>query len=242
MEWSSWHHRKGLGLLEGASGRRLVPAPAAARRRNLRIAALFSLGSVCFALGSLPPLAEALRDHAALVFFVGSLFFSAAAALQFHEAANAGPDPEGLARTRRLARFRGESTGWWATAVQLVGTLAFNVSTFAAVLALPTRGEVALVWAPDVFGSLCFLVASALALNEVCRWFVCWEPASAEWQVAVLNLVGSVAFGVSAVAARIVLSTGEVANASLVNATTFVGAACFLVGAVLLPRAVRGAA
>jgi hypothetical protein len=241
VEWSSWHHRKELGLLDAATRVRLDPAPGSARRRNAWIAGLFMVGSLCFAAGSLPPLAEALRDNAALVFFVGSVFFTSAAYLQFHEAANAGPDPEGRARTHRVARLRAESTGWWATAVQLVGTVAFNVSTLSAVFELSTRREVTLVWAPDVFGSVCFLVASALALNEVCRRVVCWEPGSPEWQVAALNMVGSVAFGVSAFGARIVPSTGDVANVSLVNWTTFLGAACFLSGAALLPRAVTSA-
>ena len=53
--------------------------------------------------------------------------------------------------------------------------------------------------------------------------------------VAALNMLGSVAFGISAVAARYVPSTGESANLALVNLGTFLGAVCFLVGAVLLP-------
>ena len=48
------------------------------------------------------------------------------------------------------------------------------------------------------------------------------------------NLVGSVAFGVSAVAGFIIPSTGELAHAELSNLGTFVGALCFLAGAVLL--------
>ena len=48
-------------------------------------------------------------------------------------------------------------------------------------------------------------------------------------------MLGSVAFGVSAVAARYLPSTDEPANLALVNLGTFLGAVCFLVGAVLLP-------
>jgi hypothetical protein len=47
-------------------------------------------------------------------------------------------------------------------------------------------------------------------------------------------LVGSVAFGVSAVASFIVPTTGLPRNIVLVNLGTFVGGLCFLLGAVLL--------
>ena len=53
----------------------------------------------------------------------------------------------------------------------------------------------------------------------------------------VANLLGSVAFGVSAVAAYVVPATDDVWNAELSNLGTLVGAICFLVGAILLmPR------
>ena len=50
-----------------------------------------------------------------------------------------------------------------------------------------------------------------------------------------VNMAGSIAFGVAAVAARYLHTTGELANIELVNLGTFIGAICFLVGAVLLP-------
>jgi H+/gluconate symporter-like permease len=52
-----------------------------------------------------------------------------------------------------------------------------------------------------------------------------------------LNMVGSVFFGVSAITSFILPDTGEVLNADATNATTFLGAVCFLVGgALLMPR------
>ena len=48
------------------------------------------------------------------------------------------------------------------------------------------------------------------------------------------NLVGSVAFGVSAVAGDINPSTGQLHNAERSNLGTFIGALCFLAGALLL--------
>ncbi|MBK9558021.1 MAG: hypothetical protein IPO44_00030 [Candidatus Microthrix sp.] len=54
--------------------------------------------------------------------------------------------------------------------------------------------------------------------------------------------MGSIAFGVSAVAARYLPTSGQPANIALVNASTFVGALCFLGGSMLLPvEAAKGA-
>jgi hypothetical protein len=47
-------------------------------------------------------------------------------------------------------------------------------------------------------------------------------------------LVGSVAFGVSAVAGYISPATGQLRNADRANLGTLVGAVCFLIGALLL--------
>jgi hypothetical protein len=48
------------------------------------------------------------------------------------------------------------------------------------------------------------------------------------------NLAGSVAFGISAAAGYINASTGQLKNADRSSLGTFVGAVCFLVGALLL--------
>ncbi|NLP83025.1 hypothetical protein HF576_04135 [Microbacterium sp. CFH 90308] len=52
--------------------------------------------------------------------------------------------------------------------MQLAGTALFNVSTFAATReSLALDQEKHLIWAPDLWGSVCFLVASALACKSV---------------------------------------------------------------------------
>jgi hypothetical protein len=166
VEFAAWHHRKGHGLIDrSARGARRIEwwAP---RRRGWWIAALFMIGSACFALGSFPATATWLGASAAYVFFVGSLFFTSAAYLQYYEATNEGEALDGTGRTHRLVGIRATSLGWWATAIQLVGTLAFNVSTFSPLLDLSVLQEEVLVWAPDMIGSACFLVASTLVIME----------------------------------------------------------------------------
>jgi len=90
------------------------------------------------------------------------------------------------------------------------------------------------VWRPDALGSIAFLVASGLALMEARRGVVAGRPKARTWKSCVANMVGSVAFGVSAVASYVVPATGNVWNAELTNLGTFVGAVCFFIGAILL--------
>ena len=57
---------------------------------------------------------------------------------------------------------------WWSAAVQWVGTLEFNLSTFAAlVTGLSASQQKRLVWSPDFYGSALFLASSVLALVAV---------------------------------------------------------------------------
>lgn len=193
-----------------------------ARAAAVRVGVLFGVGSVCFALGSLPGyVADLPAAVVAWTFAVGSVFFTSAAALQ-------------LAGTDRALRWD-RRAGW----VQLVGTVCFNVSTFAATRDLAEPEARRLVWAPDVYGSVCFLVASGIAYALARRG---GQPRSAGWWVAALNLAGSVAFGVAAVAARYVGDSTDPTNLALVNVGTFLGAVAFLAGAALLPASVTPAA
>jgi len=179
------------------------------------VAVLFMVGSACFALGAVPAYLDLVGVKAdGVTFFVGSLFFTSAAALQL------------WLSTDRAQR--------WAGGVQFVGTLLFNVSTFAALNASLSADQADhRVWTPDVLGSIAFLVASALAYAEVRRPWLRWRPLDLGWSIATLNMVGSIAFGVSAAAAY-VLSNDTLRDAQRANAGTFVGAICFLVGAALL--------
>jgi hypothetical protein len=176
------------------------------------------IGSACFALGAAPGYAGAVGPTAdGITFFVGSLFFTSAAFLQF------------------LDGRRGPSLDLWAGSIQLAGTVFFNFSTAHALLTNLNASQTDnLVWRPDAFGSICFLVASQLAYMAVGRAWVSWRPRDLDWWPALLNLLGSVAFGISAVASYVIVDSGMVRNVERANLGTFVGALCFLVGAFLL--------
>ena len=148
----------------------------------------------------------------AVTFFTGSLFFTAAGFLTYREAVDAGPQAPTVAR-RRFFVFQPRRIDWWATAVQLAGTLFFNVSTGNAVrVDLTAKAANQHVWRPDAVGSVCFLVASALAWLEVCHGWTAWRPRSWSWWITLVNLIGSVAFGVSAVAGYMSPATGSRAS------------------------------
>jgi YrhK-like protein len=234
--FTAWRHRKGHGLVAAeAVDRFQITRLWAPERIGWWIAVLFMIGSLCFALGSVPAFASAVGDADVWVFFVGSLFFTSAAYLQYFEASNQGDDVRGAVRSRRPLGVRLVSLGWWAAATQFLGTLWFNLTTFAGTRdALSLSQQEALVWAPDAIGSILFLIASAFAVLEardgIRRG---WRP-SLETAIAGANMVGSIAFGISAMAAFIDPASGELLNVAAANAMTFLGAALFFVGAFML--------
>jgi hypothetical protein len=184
-----------------------------------RIAWLFMIGSACFAIASVPGYAELSDRASAITYAIGSVFFTAAA----------------------FEQLRTSERHWldrWSALVQFAGTILFNVNTFIAVDEhLDPHAQDVLVWTPDAIGSACFLVASGLA----------WYAVKAERgerrtrKIADLNLWGSVAFGVSAIASYVVDDTGEFVNATIASFGTFVGAICFFAAAWMLRPQSSGA-
>lgn len=206
----------------------------APRDRSWWIGVLFAIGSTLFALGVVPAYANAIGVRAdGLTFFVGSVFFTSAGFLQYRSAVDAVPAER--RRGRRVLVWLPDSVDWQATAWQSAGTLAFNVSTAVALgAAVGSDRYRHHVWRPDAVGSVCFLVASTLAWFEACQGWAAWRPRSLAWWITLANLAGSVAFGVSAVAAFVQPGTTDLLSAPVSNLGTLIGAVLFLAGAVLL--------
>ena len=173
---------------------------------------LFGAGSACFVIGPFPGYAELVGAAAdGVTFFVGSILFTAGGLVQTSLSFPARRQPGG-----------GRSA-WWAAVIQSAGTLFFNVSTFRAMeTALSNADYDRLVWRPDAFGSVCFLVSGVIAYRA---------GRGQGWQPAV-NLIGCVFFGISAVAGYVVPSTGSMLDLAAANWNTALGAACFLACAV----------
>jgi hypothetical protein len=202
------------------------------------LSACFALGSLAFAAASIASQwASAPRSWIGVAFFAGSLFFTAGAGAQYRQAAaaeRARPRQEGPLHRLRPASWAPGAADQPAAIIQLAGTLFFNVSTFQAMKhGLTAEQENLRVWTPDVIGSICFLVSSQLAFAAICGCWLCVRRRLRDWRIAALNLVGSVAFGASAVAALVVPASDEPVDAAVANATTTLGALCFLAGALL---------
>jgi hypothetical protein len=190
------------------------------------VALLFALGSFCFVLGSVP----LYYDHVdptvvGVTYFVGSLLFTSAATLQVR----------GSRTTGALFARNPDRVNWWSAAVQWVGTLEFNLSTFAALVAgLSASQQRRLVWSPDFIGSALFLASSVLALIAVGMAVATRRDRGIAW----LNMLGSIMFGIAAVAAYVLPTTGEPINIGWVNAGTALGGVCFFAASVWMGRPV----
>lgn len=205
------------------------------------MAALFAVGSSCFLAAALASLwSSTPRDAIGVTFFAGSVCFTSAAYLQHWLALRSAPPwRRGSSWSPwRPSRWPTRHVDVLASLIQLAGTLLFNVNTFEAMKDGFTPLQANLrVWTPDAIGSVCFLVSSQLAFSNVCRRWFATGPRTRDWWIGLLNLLGSVAFGVSALASLIQPSTNEPVSATIANAATAAGALGFLLGALLLyPR------
>jgi hypothetical protein len=182
------------------------------------------VGSACFFIGPFPGFVQLVGPGAdGVVFFAGSIFFTVAAGLEVREA------------TLRRGRRFGTDPSWWSAAIQFVGTLLFNLSTFGAMQdGLSTTQQNRLVWVPDLFGSTAFLISGALAYGVVTGGHLRRAQRDRDWTMAAVNLTGCVFFGISAVASYVVPSSGSVLDLAAANWTTALGAACFSAGALML--------
>ena len=189
---------------------------------------LFTIGSFCFMLGSFPPYYENVDvTVTAVTFFIGSIFFTSAATLQERSSRVDG--------VPLLSRDPGR-LGWWSAVTQWIGTFAFNVSTFAAIIqGLSATQERRLVWSPDAVGSILFLVSGVVGVVAV--WVI--AATRRDRGMAVLNLLGSIFFGISAIGAFVLPTTGEVLNTRWANLGTFLGGVCLFVASIWLARPER---
>lgn len=251
----SRRHRKGLPPFhltgDGAQRRSGVTRSPwlrlwAPRRLAWWIALLFIVGSACFAYGSFGanwpealPAGMATTPVVGVVFFVGSFFFSAAAGLQLLESINGDVADLGLAnggrhRAWRWFAWKPHNAGYLASLIQFAGTLLFNVNTADALLSgLDWVEEDLLIWVPNMAGSICFLAASYLALMEISHGWWSFEPRRIVWWIVIINLLGSVAFQVSALYGFFPPPPGA-GWAWDANLWTFVGALCFFSASYLM--------
>ena len=147
----------------------------------------FAIGSLCFAVAACPGyLGLVGEDWTNVTFFVGSIFFTLASFIQLRLT---GRWQHGAWKSKQ------SWDDWWSAASQFIGTLFFNVTTFAALSAgLGAAAAADHVWRPDAIGSILFLVSSSLAVVATRHAGQLWDPEVRSWWSTWLNMAGSVAF------------------------------------------------
>ena len=247
--WHSRQHRKGLDLWQGTAP--ASPQPFWHRPAyNWCIGAVFALGAFLFMLASLLSMAQTAEENIPsnlinIVFFAGSLPFTCAALMQLIQAANSADFPGNTqaARPKRfeLVGWHPRHAGWLSSYTQFLGTLAFNMNTFNAILS-PTKWDVkdAVIWLPDIVGSLLFLISGYLAFIEAGHRYWSWRLKDLSWQIVFINLMGCIAFMTAAILSYFPSVKGPGWIASLSNLHTLIGAFCFFVAALLTCRESKG--
>ena len=255
---TSRRHRKGRGaMLVFPEG--IQPEPAAKHKNPwLRfwapsrltwwVAVLFTIGSALFSVGGYgitfpdnSPEVLTAGMNLDWIFFIGSIFFTSAAACQLLESINAGSSEglyaeEKLSDTFQWAAWHPNRIGYMASLVQLIGTVMFNFNTGNAFISdLNWIQQDILIWTPNFIGCICFLIASRLAFMEICHGYWGWQPGNIEWWITVLNLLGSIGFMISALYSLAVPPGDSSATFSWLSAFfTFQGGVCFFIASYLL--------
>ena len=238
--WRARQSRKGLLRDPGVA---LIPRwqrPA----YNWWTAACFAAGSLLFMLGATLSLVPTPLSgvQIAIVFFLGSIPFTVGGFLQNLQAANAtGFSPSAPASGRvQLLGWHPHSLGWLSTITQFGGTVAFNFNTFDAIH--PSVGwqlQDITIWVPGMIGSVLFLVSAYLAFMETSHGFWSWKPGALDWRIVAINLLGCVFFMTAGIASYIPAGQEPVWIGDLVNVHLWLGAACFLIVALLMMRESR---
>lgn len=210
------------------------------RQLNGWIANLFMVGAALFALGCVLYLAGT-QDEFVLdsVFFAGSIFFTSAAYCQLHQAMKFVGIAKSWKQVLRL-EFKGKPyhMAFWSAFSQFIGTLMFNMNTFDAYFDLGWVAHDALVWTPNILGSILFQISGCLAVYEISNRWWCFPSFKRRhdihWWITFINFMGCVAFLASALLSFSM--PGLTSNLQAMWATIFTlfGAICFFTGAFLM--------
>lgn len=247
--WRSRHHRKRLqhhrpqALRLGIGW--LIDTLWRPSKLNWWISVLFALGASLFSLGCLLTLQPALATKFSVedssintIFFAGSIPFTTAAYLQLYQAANSDNDVRTAiaARKRRiLLGWFPDRIGWLSCFLQFIGTILFNINTFDAMMPGLTWIQQDLrIWIPNVAGSVLFLASGYLAFAETCHAHFALRPDELSWWVTFVNLLGCVAFMISAVFAFVPSKPFTFDALTISVSFTLLGAVAFLAGSLLM--------
>jgi hypothetical protein len=194
------------------------------------IAITFILGSVLFCVGAILPFTSGLSTAVTnVVYLVGSSLYLVGALIQFIQGRrmkiNHRDDASAM---RHLANKNSRAAG-----IQAIGALLFQTSmTGALIRSLSIAEQERIIWVPDLFGALCFLVASSMFFTL--RYPIQHRQGNGRSarELAMMNIVGSAFFVISALGAYIVPLTDQSIYPQIANLGTFAGAVLFLLSSI----------
>lgn len=238
---TSRRHRKHFGPLGREDKKKRTPLliwrPHAL---NWWIAVLFMIGSWHFFFASALLLANVPDSFLIdLIYFSGSIFFTAAGYSTYNQSINAPKalDNKGQTATTKKRRYFGwqpHRIDFWVTFPLFIGTLCFNFMTFMGFFSLQWMAYDIFGWIPNFVGSILFLIAGTAGVLEFCHHFWCWQFKNVTWWIVVSNFLGCVCFMLSAFAA---FSRPNPIGDNLffwATLTTLLGAVCFFVSSYLM--------
>lgn len=203
--------------------------------RNRWIGVPFVVGSVLFIVAV--PISNASILASALLFFLGSTLYLIGASA---DAWNARATALNGARWRASVEAQdNNASGWtgylrhrfWASTIQAFGAVLFQVMVIAALIPglSPLLVDI-FIWEPDIVGSLCFVISSAMLVSATHPLAGRGDFRDRIKGASLFNLGGSLCFLASSVGAFVPLSSGEEISPLLVGSGTMIGGLLFLIG------------
>jgi hypothetical protein len=200
------------------------------------IAITFIVGSILFGLGAAFPLIPGFPLLIInIVYLVGSSLYLIGASVQFVQGRRMKINDRGGAAS--LRRFSNRNSR--AAAIQAFGAILFQTSmTGALINSLNVAQQERIIWAPDLVGAVCFVTASTIFFTLRYPIQQRQDNRQSARFLALLNIIGSAFFVLSAVGAYIVPLTDQTLYPKIANIGTFVGAIFFFISSIpgLPPR------
>ncbi len=232
--WNARRHRKGLGPLTNATR---TEVESLTRHLNRPIAIRFIIGASLFfiaALLSLLNLGSVFTQS--LTYFIGSIFFTLAAYLQYVQSINNSDDIhlQWVSRPWRWWAWQPDRMDFWVVFSQFVGTIFFNFNTFDAFLSQTLGAELIGIGMPDLAGSILFLISGTFGVVEFNHHIIFWPRRSLQSSITIVNFWGCILFMGSAILTLVVFLSPSEWSALTSVGMTAAGALAFFTSSMLM--------
>lgn len=223
------------GSSEESAGTRTSSPLRPILNRNRWIGLPFVIGSILFIVAV--PIAYASILTSALLFFVGSSLYLIGAGA---DAWNARATALNGAQWRSSIDVEGSTEGGWtrylrrrfsASLIQAIGAILFQIMVIAGLITgLSPWLQSVFIWEPDIAGSLCFVLASAMLVSARHPLAGRGDFRDRIKGASLFNLGGSICFLISSIGAFTTLNGTDEFSPMLAEWGTVIGGVLFLIG------------